>query len=189
MLDNARYVDQQRETRTATTFAAVDKRAAAIGSALFFAAAPFVVAGVVPYLLTGWKLGDPRPALQILGGALLAACVPVLIAAFARFVREGSGTPAPVAPTSELVVGGLYRYVRNPMYLAVVGSIVGQAMLLGRGVLYVYALAVFILVYAFVRLYEQPELTRTYGPQYEAYCRQVPGWLPRRPRSGSDFSS
>jgi protein-S-isoprenylcysteine O-methyltransferase Ste14 len=159
----------------------MDKRAAALGSALFFVAAPVVVAGVVPYLLTGWRQGHPRPALQILGGALLLVCVPVLVAAFVRFVREGSGTPAPVAPTSELVVGGLYRYVRNPMYLAVVGAIVAQGLLLGRGVLYVYALAVLVLVYAFVRLYEEPELRRTYGPQYEAYRRQVPGWLPRRP--------
>jgi protein-S-isoprenylcysteine O-methyltransferase Ste14 len=164
----------------------LDKRAAAIGSALFFVTTPVVVAGVIPFALTdGWKQGHPRLPLQVLGGALLVTCVPVLISAFARFVREGSGTPAPVAPTSELVVGGLYRYVRNPMYLAVVGAIVAQGLLLGRGVLYLYALFVLILVYSFVRLYEQPKLASTYGPQYEAYCKQVPGWLPRRPRRQS----
>jgi protein-S-isoprenylcysteine O-methyltransferase Ste14 len=161
----------------------MNTRAAAIGSALFFAAAPGVMGGVIPYLLTdGWEQGHPRLPLQVIGGLLLVVAVPVLVAAFARFVREGIGTPAPIAPTQELVVGGLYRYVRNPMYLAVAATIVGQGLLLGRGILYLYALAFMILVYSFVRLYEQPTLAATYGPQYEAYCRQVPGWLPRRPR-------
>src|SRR5689334_2695772 len=137
----------------------MDKRAAAIGSALFFLAAPVVMAGVVPYALTdGWEQGHPRLPLQIIGIALIAAGLPVLVASFARFVREGVGTPAPVAPTQELVVGGMYRWVRNPMYVALVAIIVGQGMLLGRGVLYLYALAFLVLVYSFVRVYEQPKL-------------------------------
>jgi protein-S-isoprenylcysteine O-methyltransferase Ste14 len=99
--------------------------------------------------------------------------------AFVGFVVEGVGTPAPVAPTRHLVVGGLYRYVRNPMYLAVLAAIVGQALVLGRPVLLLYAAAVGAAVLAFVRWYEEPTLARRFGAEYEAYRRAVPGWRPR----------
>ena len=110
----------------------------------------------------------------------MAAGVAVLVEAFARFVLEGRGTPAPVAPTERLVVGGAYRHVRNPMYLAVGATIVGQALLLGRSILLLYATAFGIAVVTFVRLVEEPTLARRYGTPYEAYRRAVPGWLPRR---------
>ena len=105
---------------------------AAAGSLVFLALAPGVVAGLVPWLLSDWDSTDPPLALQLVGGALIAAGAAVLLTAFARFVIEGIGTPAPVAPTEHLVVGGLYRHVRNPMYVAVATTIVGQAALLGR---------------------------------------------------------
>jgi protein-S-isoprenylcysteine O-methyltransferase Ste14 len=117
--------------------------------------------------------------LRWLGVVLVVAGAAVLVVAFARFVTEGSGTPAPVAPTESLVVGGLYRHVRNPMYLAVVAVIVGQALTLGRPVLLAYAGAVWVVVAAFVRWYEEPTLARTFGPAYEEYRRAVPGWRPR----------
>jgi protein-S-isoprenylcysteine O-methyltransferase Ste14 len=158
---------------------------AAIGSTFFFALAPGMVVGVVPWWLTRW---DPRPApvaLRLLGGLLLVVALPVLVSAFARFVRDGLGTPAPVAPTERLVVTGVYRHVRNPMYLAVLGAIGGQALLLGRPVLLAYAGLVAVLVVSFVRLYEEPVLHRQFGAQYEAYRRAVPGWWPRvRPFRG-----
>ncbi len=155
--------------------------AAAAGSTLFFALAPGVVAGLVPWLLTGWDTADPAwPWLvRVIGAVLLAACAVVLIQAFVRFVREGRGTPAPVGPTERLVVGGLYRHVRNPMYVAVVGAIVGQALLLGRPVLLVYAALAGAGMALFVRGYEEPLLAARYGEQYRAYRRAVPGWLPR----------
>ena len=151
---------------------------AAAGSSLFFALAPGVLAGLVPWRLTGWR-GEAPPALQVLGAALLVAGAAVLVHAFARFVMEGIGTPAPVAPTEHLVVGGLYRCVRNPMYLAVEATILGQALLLGRPVLLAYGAAFAAVVYAFVRLYEEPALTRRFGVAYERYRREVPGWWPR----------
>jgi protein-S-isoprenylcysteine O-methyltransferase Ste14 len=117
--------------------------------------------------------------LRWLGVVLVVAGAAVLVVAFARFVTEGSGTPSPVAPTESLVVGGLYRHVRNPMYLAVVAVIVGQALTLGRPVLLAYAGAVWVVVAAFVRWYEEPTLARTFGPAYEEYRRAVPGWRPR----------
>jgi protein-S-isoprenylcysteine O-methyltransferase Ste14 len=159
---------------------------AAAGSALFFAVAPGVVAGVMPYLLTGWETGgDWWPPLRVLGAALVAVSGTVLVQAFARFVVEGLGTPSPSAPTELLVVGGPYRYVRNVMYIAVTAAIVGQALLLCRADLLFYAAVVWALMAAFVRLYEEPTLARRYGAQYEDYRRAVPAWWPRlRPRRG-----
>jgi protein-S-isoprenylcysteine O-methyltransferase Ste14 len=154
--------------------------AAAAGSALFLALAPGIVAGVVPWLLTGWDAdADWGAAVRVAGALLVVAGGVVLVQAFARFVREGAGTPAPVAPTERLVVGGLYRYVRNPMYLAVAATIVGQALLLGSVVLLAYAAVFLGVVVAFVRGYEEPTLTRRYGDAYEAYRAAVPGWWPR----------
>ena len=95
--------------------------------------------------------------------------VRVLVQAFARFVHEGLGTPAPVAPTETLVVGGLYRYVRNPMYLAVLATILGQALLLGQPVLFGYAFVVWLAFASFVRFYEEPHLTQRFGQSYRAY--------------------
>lgn len=156
---------------------------AAIGSAVFFVLAPGVVAGLVPWWLTGWRTGDPLPywaPLRVLGAALIAAGLFVLVQAFARFVSEGVGTPAPVAPPQRLVVGGLYRYVRNPMYLAVLAIIVGQALGLGQLGLLLYAVVVALAFIGFVRGYEEPTLRDKFGPSYDAYRRAVPGWWPRR---------
>jgi len=154
---------------------------AAAGTALFLVVAPGVVAGLVPWLLTGWRSSDPPTWLQAVGWALIAAGSAVLLDAFARFVVEGIGTPAPAAPTEKLVVGGLYRYVRNPMYLAVAAVILGQAALLGRWVLVGYAALFGALVWSFVHWYEEPTLRRRFGAAYDDYVRTVPGWWPRRP--------
>jgi protein-S-isoprenylcysteine O-methyltransferase Ste14 len=152
---------------------------AAIGSAVFLVAAPGVVAGIIPWLLTGWRSSRPAPPIELLGGVLVVAGAAVVLHAFARFVSEGAGTPAPVAPTQRLVVGGIYRHVRNPMYVAVGATIIGQALLFGRPVLVAYAAIFYLVVFAFVRGYEEPLLTARYGDEYRAYRRAVPGWRPR----------
>jgi protein-S-isoprenylcysteine O-methyltransferase Ste14 len=97
-----------------------------------------------------------HPAFHFAGLVLIVVGGAVLLSAFARFVLEGRGTPAPVAPTQKLVVGGLYRYVRNPMYLAVASTIVGQALLLGRPELLAYAAVFLATTAAFARWYEEP---------------------------------
>ena len=156
------------------------RASAAAGTSFFLALAPGTVAGVVPWWLTGWEAGDPPYPLlvRILGAVLVAAAAVVILVAFTRFVVEGVGTPAPAAPTERLVVGGLYRYVRNPMYLAVATAIVGQALLLSRPVLLAYAAAIALANAAFVHWYEEPTLHRRFGADYEAYRRAVPGWVP-----------
>ena len=161
------------------------KTRAALGSLLFLAVAPGVAAGLVPWLLTGWDAArDVAWPFLAAGAVLVAAGAGVLLHAFGRFVVEGLGTPAPVAPPEHLVVGGLYRYVRNPMYLAVGATIVGQALILGRPALLLYAAMFGATVFAFVRGYEEPTLARSFGAEYDAYRRAVPGWWPRRPGSG-----
>src|SRR6266571_7831766 len=157
----------------------MNRLTAAVGSALFFAVAPGVVAGLVPWWLTRWQVRGSLAhwaPVRVAGLILLILGAIVLVQAFARFVAEGRGTPAPVAPTEHLVVGGLYRYVRNPMYLAVVAAITGQALVLDQAVLLAYAAAVWVVVASFVRLYEEPTLTRQFGAQYETYKRSVPAW-------------
>ena len=155
------------------------------GSLVFLVVIPGTMGGVVPWSLTDWEGRSAPLAVQIAGVALLVAGLSVLLEAFARFALEGCGTPAPVAPTEQLVVGGVYRHVRNPMYVAVTAVIVGQALLLGRGELGWYALGFWVLTASFVRLYEEPTLARRYGQQYRAYRENVPGWLPRlRPWRG-----
>jgi protein-S-isoprenylcysteine O-methyltransferase Ste14 len=158
------------------------KPAAAIGSAVFFLVAPGIIAGLIPWWLTGWHMRQPLPywaPMRALGVLLLVPGVIVLVHAFARFVVEGLGTPAPIAPPERLVVGGPYRYVRNPMYVAVLTTILGQALLLGQPVLVGYAAAVWLATAAFVRWYEEPALARRFGAEYQAYLRDVPAWWPR----------
>jgi protein-S-isoprenylcysteine O-methyltransferase Ste14 len=141
-----------------------------------------VVAGVVPWWLTRWNVAGTLPdwlATRALGVLMIVGGTAVLVHAFGRFVSEGLGTPAPVAPTERLVVGGLYRYVRNPMYLAVVSAIIGQAFVLRDAGLLRYAAITAIAFAIFVRLYEEPVLARRFGDDYATYRRNVPGWWPR----------
>jgi protein-S-isoprenylcysteine O-methyltransferase Ste14 len=156
--------------------------AAAVESIVFFLLAPTTLAGVVPRLLTGWRAREPLPggtAARWAGVALIVVGAAIVVDAFARFVRHGRGTPAPPLPTERLVVTGLYRYVRNPMYLGVLAAILGQALLLGSPTLLVYAALVGLGFHIFVLGYEEPALQRQFGAEYEAYRRGVRRWLPR----------
>jgi protein-S-isoprenylcysteine O-methyltransferase Ste14 len=159
------------------------RQTAAVGSTVFFVVGPGIVVGLVPWLLTGgWQVREPLPywaPMRLIGVMLLTAGLIALIQAFARFVVEGLGTPVPVAAPDRLVVGGLYRYVRNPMYVAALAIIVGQALALGQLGLLLYAAVLWLITAAFVRFYEEPTLTRRFGADYEAYRRAVPAWWPR----------
>jgi protein-S-isoprenylcysteine O-methyltransferase Ste14 len=157
----------------------VSRARALLGSLVFLVVAPGVVAGLVPWLLTGWDVERSVPAARVAGAAALAVGAAALLGAFLRFAVEGLGTPAPTAPTQRLVVGGLYRHVRNPMYLAVGAVIAGQALVLWQWVLVAYLAAFATAVWAFVHWYEEPTLARRFGAEYQAYRRAVPGWWPR----------
>jgi protein-S-isoprenylcysteine O-methyltransferase Ste14 len=155
---------------------------AALGSALFFLIAPGSIAGLGPYLISGWDLRPAflsQEALRWVGAALIVIGAAILVESFARFVIQGFGTPAPVAPPKRLVVSGLYRHVRNPMYVGVVSAVIGQALLFGAAGLLLYAIIVWIAFHLFVLLYEEPTLRETFGDEYECFCANVPRWLPQ----------
>ena len=155
---------------------------AILGSALFLVLAPGVIAGFVPWSITRWALHTPFAGygpLRVLGIAFIAAGLPVVLEAFARFALQGLGTPAPVAPTKRLVVQGSFRYVRNPIYIAVLLLVAGQALLFASAGLAVYAALLAAAFHAFVLAYEEPTLRRTFGADYDAYCAGVRRWLPR----------
>jgi protein-S-isoprenylcysteine O-methyltransferase Ste14 len=157
-------------------------RSAVAGTIVFFFVVPCVVAGLLPLWIAGFRLpdGSANRALMTAAGALLVlAGLAALVAAFAQFAIEGRGTPAPIAPTQTLVVRGLYRYVRNPMYVAVLAIILGQALLFASVGVLVYAAIVLAAVHIFVVAYEEPTLRDAYGTQYEAYARGVRRWIPR----------
>ncbi|AKJ09029.1 isoprenylcysteine carboxyl methyltransferase [Streptomyces incarnatus] len=158
------------------------KASAALGSALFLVLVSGSAAVLVPWWLTGgWRAGHWWLPLRLLGLLPLAAGAGVILEAFTRFALEGLGTPAPVAPPARLVVSGPYRYVRNPVYVAVAAVLIGQGLLLARPVLFGYAAGAWVLTWAFVRWYEEPGLARRFGAEYEDYRRAVPAWCPRRP--------
>ena len=155
---------------------------AILGSALFFVVAPGVVAGLIPWWITQWVFLPPFfdvQATRAVGILLILAGLPGLIDSFARFAVQGLGTPAPIAPTQNLVVKGLYRYVRNPMYVAVVAVIFGQAILFGDGRLVAYGALMWVIFHAFVLAYEEPVLARSFGAAYEEFRANVPRWIPR----------
>ena len=158
------------------------RSSAAIGSIVFFLVAPLTVAGWIPYAISGWRIGPPllgTAGFRPLGAALVVIGVGGLIDSFGRFALQGRGTPAPIAPTQCLIVSGLYRHARNPMYISLISAIVGQALLCGDLDLSEYAAIVWLLVHTFVLVYEEPALRSQFGRPYETYRAHVPRWLPR----------
>ena len=148
-----------------------------------FAAPLFIgfVLTYVPYTLCGWRFGPPFLGTWTrgVGVGLIVLALPVLADFLYRFVREGHGTPVPVAPPQRLVVRGVFRVVRNPSYVGGVAAVVGQGLLFASVPVLIYALALALGFHLFVVLYEEPTLRRKFGAAYEEYCRAVPRWRPR----------
>jgi protein-S-isoprenylcysteine O-methyltransferase Ste14 len=144
---------------------------------------PTIVAGIVPWLLTRWE-ADPQPlALKLLGVLVLAAGAVLVLETTARFALQGRGTPAPWAPPERFVERGSYRFVRSPMYLGVILLILGQALLLGREILFGWAVVAWLIFELSLVTWEEPGLRRRFGESYEDYRRRVRRWIPTRPRS------
>lgn len=158
------------------------RAASLIGSGLFLVAAPGTVAGFFPWLIGRWRFAGELGGTQLLPIAGIAALIAggaILLDSFVRFAWTGFGTPAPIAPTRRLIVSGLYRHVRNPMYVAVLLLIAGQALLFGSIALLVYGAAMWLIFHLFVTGYEEPTLREQFAADYDAFVRGVPRWLPR----------
>jgi protein-S-isoprenylcysteine O-methyltransferase Ste14 len=153
---------------------------AAAASVAFASLVPGTVVGLAPWLLARWFPEPTLPAaIRPVGWLLVVPGLAVLTDSFIRFVRA-RGTPAPPAPTEHLVVAGLYRWVRNPMYVAIVVTLVGEALLYARVAVLVYAAVVWLAFHVFVLTYEEPALLRRFGGEYEDYRRRVGRWVPVR---------
>jgi len=155
---------------------------ALIGSAIFLVIAPGTLAFYIPWRMSGWRFAPTLlgfSGFRVIGVILMAPGLPVLLDSFARFAIQGLGTPAPVAPPQRLVVTGLYRHVRNPMYVAVLSLIFGQGLLFGSVGLLEYGVFVWLGFFLFVVLYEEPTLRGKFGAEYEEFCAHVPRWIPR----------
>jgi protein-S-isoprenylcysteine O-methyltransferase Ste14 len=150
-------------------------------SFLWMVLIPGVYAGYVPWRWFGLNAlrldhGDP---VQLVGLGGIAAGVTLLLICIWEFASAGRGTLAPVDPPRELVVRGLYRYVRNPMYLGVSAIVLGEAILARSPALLLYWAIWFLLVNLIVMGYEEPGLRRRFGSSYDDYARRVGRWLPR----------
>jgi protein-S-isoprenylcysteine O-methyltransferase Ste14 len=155
---------------------------AVLGSAVFLVVAPGTIAGYVPWTFTRWRMQPPLlgfAPVRIAGAILIAVGLIGLLDSFRRFAIEGFGTPAPVLPPRVLVVTGLYRFVRNPMYCGIVAAVVGQALWFGSAALLVYAAVIWLAFHLWVLGYEEPTLRAAFGARYEEFCANVPRWIPR----------
>jgi protein-S-isoprenylcysteine O-methyltransferase Ste14 len=133
-----------------------------------------------PYWITRFQLPAGEPLWRVLiAFALMLAGLTPLFASIAQFIFEGRGTLVPAVPTERLVVTGLYRYVRNPMYVGVLTTLSGETVLFEKVQIVEYTLVVGLLIYLFVLFYEEPTLLRRYPDDFPRYKRNVPRWLPR----------
>jgi protein-S-isoprenylcysteine O-methyltransferase Ste14 len=148
---------------------------------IFTLLVPGTVTILVPYWLLSARSGSP---LMQLGIFRYFGVLPIVIGAAIYlwcawdFTFAGGGTPAPIDPPKELVARGLYRYVRNPMYVGILSILLGEALLFASRRLFEYAAIVFIFFYFFVVLYEEPILRQTFGESYQKYRNAVPRWIP-----------
>jgi protein-S-isoprenylcysteine O-methyltransferase Ste14 len=144
--------------------------------------APGIAVVLVPYLLLTSRV---QLVAVKLSSFRYVGIVPILLGACFYlwcawdFTFVGKGTPAPFDPPKKIVVTGLYRFVRNPIYVAVILVVVGEAILFESIVLLIYALILFLGFDLWVRYYEEPSLRRRFGESYEGYCRKASRWIPR----------
>jgi protein-S-isoprenylcysteine O-methyltransferase Ste14 len=146
---------------------------------LAFLALPAIVGGLVPWLLLdsdSWKVRG-----TLLGWPVLVFGACILMWCVRDFYKIGKGTLAPWDPPKELVVLGLYRYVRNPMYLGLLGWVAGWALIAGSPVLAAYVVFLAIAFHLRVIFYEEPVLARQFGNQWRDYRAAVHRWLPKPP--------
>ncbi len=141
---------------------------------------------VVPYFIlrgTDQPLLHPFGVLQALALTLVALGSWMVIWVSYSFVRHGRGTPVPIDPPKHFVSHGLYRWVRNPMYVGALLVLAAVVIYYGSAWVLLYACGLWAALHTFLVVLEEPQLRRRFGAEYEAYLRDVPRWIPRAPRS------
>ncbi len=156
----------------------------ALRSLLYTIIIPGTVTVLIPYLIvsgSGERIDHPWGLLQIVGLIAALAGATILLRCIWEFMVTGRGTLAPIDPPTQLVVGGLYCYVRNPMYLGAFTLMLGEAAFFESLLVLLYAVTWFMIVNMIVLLHEEPVLRRRFGESYERYVRSVHRWVPTRP--------
>ena len=146
---------------------------------------PGTVAVLIPYwLISSRDAGAAAryPLLRFAGAPLIIAGAAVLLWCIWDFFASGRGTISPIDPPKHLVVRGLYRYVRNPMYVAVIIVMLGEAIFFMSTSVLIEAAVFFGFANAFVMLYEEPTLRRKFGESYGEYKRSAGRWIPKLPQ-------
>jgi protein-S-isoprenylcysteine O-methyltransferase Ste14 len=151
-------------------------------STLFFTALqPGLVAGYFPWLIAKddyiQKLAQPFGLQQHLGIAIGAVGFVIMMSCIVRFAVEGMGTLSPADPTTRLVVKGLYKYSRNPMYVGVMGLLIGESAFTQSSSLWMYSIIIFAAFNTYVVFFEETRLKRDFGKEYGEYCEHVRRWL------------
>jgi protein-S-isoprenylcysteine O-methyltransferase Ste14 len=152
----------------------------ALSAAAFLAIVPGSIGGWIPlYIATGAAPLVRWTPDRIAGVALVVVGWGILLWCTVEFVRRGLGTPSPHRSPTKLVVSGLFRFVRNPMYVGVVIAIEGFALAMHSSGTALYGILVAIAFHLRVVLYEEPRLTREFGDEFRSYRARVPRWIPR----------
>jgi protein-S-isoprenylcysteine O-methyltransferase Ste14 len=164
--------------------------AALLKTLLFTVLVPLAVCILVPY----WVLSSKNPQYFELGAIRYAGILFISLGGLSYlwcgwdFAVHGRGTPAPIDPPKELVVRGLYHYVRNPMYVGVLSVLLGESLLFQTVLQLKIAIAFWGGFHLFVRFYEEPVLRKKFGEAYQNYCHRVPRWIPRWRRIGTSMN-
>lgn len=150
-----------------------------IRSILWFLLIPLPVTYGIPTVIALFSTSEALDSVAInsIGAIVTMAGTGGLFWCLVEFVKRGHGTPAPYEPPTNLVVSGLYRYTRNPMYASVLTIVIGEALWWANWVVLGYAALLWIGFQAWIMLYEEPGLRRRFGEQYLAYCATVPRWF------------
>ena len=147
-------------------------------AALFTAVVPGTVAVLVPLVLKGDRAVASGVTLG-LAVCLFALGIGLYLRCVWDFAVSGGGTPAPIDAPKRLVTNGVYRYSRNPIYIAELTLIAGWAILFTAPIIVAYGVVLFVVLSLAVRRYEEPRLARQFGDQYAAYTAETGRWLPR----------
>lgn len=141
---------------------------------------PAITVVYLPFWITRFSIPAGEPGWQIvIATTLIVTGVVPAFESMKRFIVVGRGTLVPTVPTEHLVASGMYRYVRNPMYVDILIALAGEAVLFRSRDVVVFAVLLWLGFHLFVSLYEEPTLTRRYGEEYARFKRHVPRWLPR----------
>jgi len=148
-------------------------------AALWFAAWFFVLIPAGLLWLAGADLVPPRGPARTIGALVIIAAHVPLLPLIASFVIHGQGTHAPFDPPRRMVARGIFRHVRNPMYLLYTVVILGEAIAYRSALLLAYAGVFWLLAHFLIVNVEEKTLRRRFGAEYETYCQRVPRWIPR----------